>query len=61
MSVNTTASECIDKVRENIEEAYKNILIVLNPDTSGNDEYKKEYIDDLHDVAVELLKIKRKI
>lgn len=59
MSVTTTADEKLEEARENIAFAYKNILTVLDPDTWGSSDFNSNYIDDLHQVTLKLLEIKR--
>ena len=61
MSVTTTADEKIMKSKELISDAYKELLIVLDESTYGHDEYTEEYIQTVHEVAMELLKLKRKL
>jgi hypothetical protein len=59
MSVRTTADEYLDNVKDNIREAYSNILKVLDDDTWGSSDFSSEYIETLDEVCLSLLKIKR--
>ena len=61
MSVTTRADEKIREARENLDVAYKNILIVLNPDTWGHEEYSSEFLEGLHKIANDLFKLKKKL
>lgn len=61
MSVRTTADEKLDEAKDLINQAYKLLLEVLNPDTYGSDEYEEEYINTVHESVLDLLKIKRKL
>jgi len=57
----TTADEKIKNAKDFMSDAYNELLIVLNEDTDGHDDFKKEYIDIVQEVALELLKLKRKL
>lgn len=61
MSVETTADEKIRKAKELISEAYKELLIVLDDETWRHNEFKEGYIDEVQQVVMELLKLKRKL
>lgn len=61
MSVTTTADEKIRKAKDLISDAYKELLIVLVEDTWGHNEFREGYIDEVEEVAMELLKLKRKL
>jgi hypothetical protein len=61
MSVTTTADEKIARAKSLMSEAYKELLIVLDEDTWGHGEFREGYLDDIQDVAMELLKLKRKL
>jgi len=61
MGVTTTADEKLRDAREKIEGAYKDLLEFLNEDTYGHGDYKSDFIDTVHELALELLKIKRKL
>lgn len=61
MGVTTTADEKIRKAKDLISEAYKELLYVLDEDTWGSSDYRQDYLDTIQEVAMELLKIKRKI
>ena len=54
----TTADEKIVNAKDHIDEAYKELLIFLD---KGHDDYKEEYIDDVHKIMRKLLKINRKL
>jgi len=57
----TTADEKITKAKDLISDAYKELLIVLDEDTWGHKDFKDGYIDTVQEVAMELLKLKRKL
>jgi hypothetical protein len=61
MGVTTTADEKIRSAKDLISEAYKELLIALDVDTWGHNEFKEEYIDQVQEVVIELLKLKRKL
>jgi hypothetical protein len=61
MSVITTADEHITKAKELISEAYKNLLVVLDEETWGHKDYNETFLDNVQEVAMELLKLKRKL
>jgi hypothetical protein len=61
MSVITTADEKITQAKELISEAYKNLLVVLDEETWGHNDFIEGYIDTVQEVAMELLKLKRKL
>ena len=61
MGVITTADEKIKKAKDLISEAYKELLIVLDEDTWGHDTFTEEYIDQVEEVTMTLLKLKRKL
>lgn len=61
MSVQTTADEHLDEVKSDIKSAIKNLNIVIDPDTWGHDEFKREYRKELLDVYKQLLDIRDKI
>lgn len=57
----TTADEKIRNAKDLISDAYKELLIVLDEDTWGHNEFIEGYIDTVQEVAMELLKLKRKL
>lgn len=57
----TTADGKIRHAKELMSEAYKELLIVLDEDTWGHDEFKEGYIDEVQEVALEILKLKRRL
>ncbi len=61
MSVTTTCDEKIKRVKELILEINRELLIVLDEDTWGHNDYNEQYMDTVMEVMVELLKIKRKL
>lgn len=61
MGVRTTADEKVTKAKELISEAYRELLVALDDDTYGHDDFKEDYTDLLQEVAMELLKLKRKL
>lgn len=61
MGVITTADESVEKARELIAEAYSQLVRALDPQTWGHDDFNTDYVDKLHEVALGLLQIKRKL
>ena len=61
MSVTTTADEKIREAKDKLTEAYKALLTVLDEDTWGHGEFKEGYMDTVQEVAMEILKWKRKL
>ena len=61
MSVHTTADELRSKVKEHLTIAHKQILEILNEDTWGHGDISKDYLDTLHEVAIEIFKLKHKL
>lgn len=61
MSVVTNADKALDEARENINQVYKNLLTVLDPDTWGHTDYNKAFIDKIQEAAIKVLELKRLI
>jgi hypothetical protein len=61
MSVTTTADEKLREAKEKLSEAYQALLIVLDENTWGHHNFKEGYIDTVYEVAIEILKLKRKL
>ncbi len=61
MGVTTTADIKLSNAKDKISEAYKELLEVLDEDTWGHDEFKDGFLDTVQEVAMELLKLKRKL
>ena len=61
MSVTTTADVKIKRAKDLIAEAYKELLVVLDEDTWGNQDFDEEYLDVVQEVVMDLLKLKRKL
>ena len=61
MGVITTADEKLDEARVSIDNAYKNLLTVLNPDTWGSDEFNDAFLSKIHQAAFKLIEIKNLI
>jgi len=61
MSVTTTADEKRGEAKDHVKKAYECLLTVLDIDTWGSSNYTDTYIDDMHEVALSLLKLHRKI
>lgn len=59
MGVRTTADDKLDEVIDNINDAYKNIMVVIDPNTWGSEEFKSEYLFKLEEIAIKLARIKR--
>ncbi len=61
MSVTTTADEAIREAKENLSGAYKSLVCFLDEDTWGHSDYDNDFIDKVSEIALELLKLKRKL
>lgn len=61
MGVITTADEKRDEAKEYINKAYKCLMEVLDEDTWGNSDFNNDYLDDVSEVALKLLKLKKKL
>jgi hypothetical protein len=61
MSVHTTADKAIDKAKSLLLEASQQLLAALDEKTWGSSEFGDDYINTMHEVALELLKLKRKL
>jgi len=59
MSVRTAADEALEDVRNHINDAYKSLLIVINPDTWGSDCYSEEFNKKLMETLTELNKLRK--
>ena len=59
MAVRTTADEILDRVKDNLNKAQKELLLILDTDTWGSDNYSKEYIETLEEILLALSRIKR--
>jgi len=59
MSVTTTADKHIEKAKELVEGAYKELLLALDTDTWGSKDYDNNYIEGLHHSLFKLSEIKR--
>jgi hypothetical protein len=61
MGVTTTADEMLRETRDNIQSAIINIREVLDPDTWGHSDLQESYIEELEEVYLKLLRIKKKL
>lgn len=61
MSVTTTSDKHVEKAKELVEGAYKEILLALDPDTWGSKDYTDDYIEGLHNSLFKLSQIKRQL
>ena len=61
MSVRTDADDYLESAKTNLNSAYQNLLQFLNEDCWGNSEYDDEYKEKIHEITVELFKLKNKI
>lgn len=57
----TQADEHRNKAREDIDSAIKNLSEIIVDKVWGWDDYKKDYLQELKEVFVELIKIREKI
>jgi hypothetical protein len=61
MGVYTTSDQKIQEAKDLIKGAYKLLLEASDEDTWGSSEFRDDYITTLHEVALELIKIKKKL
>lgn len=61
MSVTTTADEKLQETKDHLWNAYKSLMVVLDPNTWGHEDYKQEYIEKLHTLAMKMLELKKYI
>lgn len=61
MSVTTTTDEKIQSAKDHLSIAYKELLIVLDEDTWGHNGLDELYINTIHEITIEILKLKRKL
>ena len=59
MSVCTESDRKIDKAKDSIQEVWDNVIDVIKGDVWGTSDYNQSYIDNLMEVQILLLKIKR--
>jgi hypothetical protein len=57
----TIADKNLDEAKEHINQAYKNLLIVIDSDTWGHENFHDLYVDKIEECIIELAKIKRKL
>lgn len=61
MSVRTDADDYLESAKNNLNGAYQNLLQFLNEDCWGNSNYNDEYKQKIHEITLELFKLKNKI
>lgn len=61
MTVRLRADEVRDSAKEHLKDAILDLLELVNPNTSGHNEFKKDYITSLFDVIKELRSIKEQL
>lgn len=61
MGVITTADEKISQAKEYIRKASDCLKDVIDEETWGNSDFKKEYLNDVEEVALKLLALKSKL
>jgi len=59
MSVRTTADDALENAREHILDAYKSLLVVINPDTWGSDCYSVEFNKKIMDAMNQLNELRK--
>ena len=57
----TTAQEKLRSAKELMAQAYKDLLTVLDEDTWGYDDYSSDFIDEVQEIAMQILILKRKL
>lgn len=61
MGVTTTADVLISEAKEKIREAIRMLTNAMDCDTWGSDDFKKEYVDDVWSVIIEINNAVRKL
>lgn len=61
MSVITTADEKREEAEVHIHKAYQCLLVVLDKNTWGHDDFNKESIQKFQTMALKLLEIEREL
>ena len=61
IGVTTTADERLAEAKEHLNDAYKCLMEVCNPETWGHNDFKDEYLEKLFEVNIDILKIKNKL
>ena len=61
MSVITTSDEKITEAKELLKQASKNLMIAVDDDTYGSDQYEEAYRITLEHIMVELITLRRKL
>ena len=61
MGVITTADTQRDEAKQHLKDAYKCLKVVLEEDTWGHTDLKKEYIEELEMISLQILKLSKKI
>lgn len=61
MGVTTQADIRIQEAKDHLAGAYKALLIVMDEETYGHGDFKEEYLTTVSELAMEILKWKRKL
>lgn len=61
MSVDTEADTHLDQASQCIQEAIKHLSALIVDRCGGHDEYRAEYIENLHQSYTKLIEINRKL
>lgn len=59
MSVETTADKNLSEAKKHLNEACKELTSFINDETWGHNEYNANFIDDVTNILIELLKLKK--
>jgi len=57
----TTADEAIIEAKDHMSRAYRQLLLVLDENTWGHDQFRVGYIEEVSEVAMKLLMLKRQL
>lgn len=61
MSVITEADRKIQEAKNHLANAYSALLVVLDESTHGHHDLRTDFIDDVNEMAGDILKMKRKL
>ena len=57
----TTFDDCMREFKQHLQKASDELDVMLNEHTWGYEDIKEEYIDELHEFRIQLLKFRRKL
>ncbi len=57
----TTADGKLEEVKEHLQKAFDAIMVTIDPNTYGSDQYLEKYMKRLEKTAVKISKLKRRL